>query len=129
MFNLHPTTGIRVVKKTGVKPVNNLQPNSLDVEILFEGQAIIDDKTDSSTPVLTKYGLVKGDYYAIYIPNNALANPITKQESNKLEVYFSESEMHMRTDFVESDVITLKVASVFKPNRIFLDYTTLICQI
>lgn len=101
----------------------------MDVEILFEGQAIIDDKTDSSTPVLTKYGLVKGDYYAIYIPNNALANPITKQESNKLEVYFSESEMHMRTDFVESDVITLKVASVFKPNRIFLDYTTLICQI
>lgn len=129
MLSIHPTTGIKVVKKTGIKPLNSFQANALGETTIFEGQSIIDDETDQSSTTINRYGISKIDGYIAYIPTESLPNIISKSDYKSLEVRFCENDLHQEKDYSSQNNIVLKVEDIFKPNHIILDYVCLICTI
>ena len=128
MLTNHPTTGIKLVKKTGVKATNSFKPKDLATEVIFEGQAIISDHTDQSTTSLTPFGTSKLQGSTIHI--DADLATISKQDCDLFELSFNEPDLHEEKDFAAgSNNILLRVIDVFKPNHILLNYITLICEI
>lgn len=123
MLQNHPTTGIKIVKKTGNNPTGSQQAQTIQETIIFEGQAIINDITKRSSTTITPFGMSKIDGYIIQIPEF----DIPKQNYKFLEVRFCETDMHKEKDYSNENNIVLKVQDVFRPNRVFLDYITLIC--
>ena len=70
--------------------------------------------------------------YEVHIDNDFLPipNPLVKLDANYLEVSFCEADLHADKAFVNgTNNIILKVIDVFKPNKLQLNYTTLICDI
>lgn len=133
LLNLHPQTGILLLKKTTNYPTNSYTPDQVTAATLFNGFAVVDDETHQSTVALTSYGITRPEGYIIYIDKDELdaANiKINKRDFQFLEVRINPDQLHAEVAYSASNNdLVLDIVAVTQTNSIMLNHIQLTCEL